>query len=184
MYDARIFIPSLDKAKKILEEQHATFKGEYDIRDYIYAPKDPALTIGEVFLRLRIVPINIWNEKQYIVAIKNTELKQVGKQSIIPVKEQFDSEEEAREFIEKNYADVFEYSYDFFRKGWQYFVNDGKDGVDLEDVDNGHFTIEFKSETEEGLQTLLKMFEVNHDDVIKGPSVVAIQKLLGYTDKQ
>lgn len=134
-----------------------------------------------MFLRLRHVPINIWNEKQYIVAIKNTELKGVGKQSIIPVKEQFDSEEEARDFINKNYADTFDFSYDFSRKGWQYFI--GEDGIDLEDVENGYFTIEFKSETEEGLERLLKLFEVDHEEVIKGPSVVAIQKLLGYTAK-
>ncbi len=176
MYDARIFIPSLDEARRILAEQNAVDKGYYEIHDAIYASKDPGQDLGSVFLRLRSVPVNIWDDAAFIVAIKNTELQAIGKQSIIPLKKGFESEEEARAFIAENYADTFEFAYEFDRFGWQYFI--GEDGVDLEDVE-GHCTIEFKSKTEDGLRRLLETFGVTENQVIKGPSVVEIRKILG-----
>lgn len=173
MFDARNFVTSLDTAKVKLLELNADFKGEYFIQDAIYRSKDVGQGLDKVFLRLRNVSKNIWNEKQFIVSIKNTEIKEVGKQSIIPVKRQFDSEAEATEFIIENYSNEFEFDFDFNRKGWQYFI--GEDSVDLEDIE-GHFSIEFKSKTEEGLKKLLSIF--NAENIIVGPSVVAVKKLL------
>jgi hypothetical protein len=172
MIDARIFLDTLDSARKILE-QEAVFKGEYYIHDIIYKLKDSSVGIEKTFLRLRIVPENIWNEKPYIVSIKHTDVKEVGKESIIPVKVQFDTETEAREFIEKKYSNEFEYDFEFSRKGWQYDL--GEDQIDLEDIE-GHFSIEFKSKTEEGLKQLLAKFDAKN--VIVGPSVVSVRDML------
>lgn len=175
MIDARIFINSLESAEKILLESKAIFKGDYIIIDKIYRSKDSDQTINKIFLRLRLVPKNIWNEKTVIVSIKNTELKKVGKQSIIPVKVEFDSEKLAKQFIEQNYFNDFIFDFEFSRTGKQYFI--GEDGIDLEVVE-GYPSIEFKSKTEEGLRNLLSLFNVTDNDVIKGPSVVAIRDLL------
>ncbi|MEJ0002115.1 MAG: hypothetical protein WDN09_03000 [bacterium] len=123
-----------------------------------------------------MIPVNIWNEKKVIVTIKNTKLQKIGKKSIIPVKEQFNTEAEARAFIEKNYSDAFKPDFHFDRKGWQYDLPNG-DQVDLEDIE-AHFSIEFKSETEEGLQNLLDLFQTSSKEVIRGPSVVAVRDLL------
>lgn len=174
MFDARIFLDELNSARKIFAEHNADYKGDYKIHDIIYQSKDHSQGIEKVFLRLRHIPVNIWGEKEYIVAIKQTELLEVGKRSIIPTKQQFDTKEEAIAFIQENYAEDFEYSYEFDRIGWQYFL--GNDGIDLEDIE-GHYSIEFKSETEEGLQKLLELF--NAKNVIVGPSVVTTKKLLG-----
>lgn len=175
MFDARTFPNSLDPTRRILEEGGWQFKGEYLIRDEIYKSKDPEQTLDKVFLRLRFVPLNIWNEKEVIVAIKNTELQGVGKKSIIPVKEQFDLESDARTFIDKNYSDSFEKDFEFSRRGWQYDL-DG-DQVDLEDIE-GHASIEYKSKTEEGLRRLLNVFGVANEDVIQGPSVVVVRDMM------
>lgn len=173
MFDARIFPNSLDDTKKVLEEQGAVLKGEYEIHDYIFASTDPEQTLDKVFLRLRMVPVNIWNEKKVIVTIKNTELQKVGKKSIIPVKEQFDNEEDARAFIEKNYSDTFKPDFNFNRKGWQYNLPNG-DQVDLEDIES-HFSVEFKSKTEEELRGLLDRFDIDPKEVAQGPSVIVIR---------
>ena len=159
MIDARNFVDSLDEARDILLKENATFKGEYDIHDIIYKLKDSSVGIEKTFLRLRIVPINIWNEKPYIVSIKQTELKEVGKESIIPVKVQFDTEQEARDFVQEKYSNMFEYDFEFSRKGWQYDL--GEDQVDLEDI-QGHCSIEFKSKTVEGLNALLLKFNAQN----------------------
>jgi hypothetical protein len=174
MFDARTFPSSLEEAKSILASQNAVFKGDYAITDKIYCSKNRELTLDRVFLRLRLIPKNIWSDKSVIVAIKNTEIKSVGKQSIIPLKMEFDSELEAIDFINKNYSDQFDFLFQFNRTGEQYFLGD--DGVDLEDIE-GNLSIEFKSKTQDGLRNLLTLFNVKDSDVIKGPSVMAMRDL-------
>lgn len=173
MLEARTFVENLDEAKRILAENNAVFMGEYEIHNIIYASKDQTKSLGQIFLRLRTIPKNIWNEKPVIVVIKETELKEVGKNSIIPLKREFNTKEEALGFINKNYDDQFEYSFEFGCIGWQYFI--GEDGIDLENIE-GHASIEFKSTTIGGLNNLLALFHVT--ETIKGPSVVAVKEIL------
>ena len=173
MLEARTFVDTLDNARKVLEQENAIFRGHYVIHDYIYSSKDKSLPLERVFLRLRLIPKNIWNEKNVIVAIKQTELMEVGKNSIIPLRKEFDTEEEGRAFIDQNYSDTFEFVYDFEREGWQYDI--GSDQVDLEDIE-GHPSIELKSDTTEGLQKLLNTFNIKN--TIKGPSVLEVKRIL------
>jgi hypothetical protein len=173
MLEARVFVENFNKAKEVLEVRKAIFKGEYVIHDIIFAPKDTTKTLVDEFLRLRIVPKNIWNEKEFIVAIKVTEVKDIGKNSVIPLKEQFDTRQEADRFIQQNLLDKFKYSYEFSRIGWQYDLSEGQ--VDLEDI-KGLYSIEAKAKTEEGLKELISLFGIT--DTIKGPSVVAVKKFL------
>ncbi len=173
MFDARTFPQTLETARAVLESEGAVLKGDYEIKNKIYKHKTEALE--KVFLRLRTIPKNIWNDKPVIVSIKNTEVKQVGKQSIISFKKEFDTEKEAEDFIAENYANDFTFDFEFGCIGWQYFLGD--DGVDLEMIE-GNPSIEFKSKTQQGLQNLLTQFGVKGEEVIKGPSVVAVRRLL------
>lgn len=175
MLEARAFVDSLGGARTVLEKEQAIFRGEYFIRDTIYRSKNPKESLTDVFLRLREVRKNIWNEKPIVVAIKKTECKAVGKHSHIPVKIQYDSLEEARNYIQEMYGEQFEYAFDFERIGWQYDI--GANQVDLEIVNDTYCTIECKSETEEGLRRLTDTFGIT-DILIDGPSVVVIEKLL------
>lgn len=174
MLEARAFLHNLDLAYKTLLTLKAEPKGEYQIHDKIFKSKTGE-SLNEVFLRLRHVSKNIWSEKPFIVAIKKTELKSIGKNSIIPIKEQFDTLEAAEKYIAENYADQFEFDFEFDRTGWQYDI--GKDQVDLEDIE-GNYSIECKSETEEGLKALCAYF-VCDDAIIEGPSVTAVKEILG-----
>jgi hypothetical protein len=65
-------------------------------------------------------------------------------------------------------------SFEYGCIGWQYDM--GEDQVDLEDIE-GHFSIEFKSKTVEGLKNLLEVFGIT--EVIRGPTVVAVKERLG-----
>ena len=172
MFDARIFNSDLEKAREILKRENAVFKGEYVLRDIIYRSKDGE-PLEKTFLRLRLVSKNIWDQKSVLVAIKQTKVKEIGKESIIPIQKEFDTKEEAQKFIAENYLDKFEYDFEFERTGWQYFI--GEDGVDLEEGE-GYSTIEFKSSTEGGLKNLLELFDAR--DPIRGPSVVKIREIL------
>lgn len=176
MLEARAFLPEIELAKKILEEKGALFKGEYICRDIIFESTDHNINLEDKFLRLRINEKNIWDEKNVIVSIKQTKKKEIGKESIIPLRKEFDTEKEGRGYITKNFTNEFTESFEFTRTGWQYDL--GEDQVDLERVANleNCYTIEIKSKTEEGLKRLQKMF--NLKTLIQGPTVVAIKELL------
>lgn len=177
MIDARIFIDSLDKAKSVLDSERAELKGKYIIHDTIYRNIDSSISLVDEFLRLREVPENIWNEKRVILALKQTELQTVGKSSHIPLKLQYDKREEAESYYRQNLKDKYIKDFDFWRIGWQYSLANG-DVVDLEIIDDKYPSIEFKSENELGIKRLLAKFGVNNEEIIKGPSVVAIRELL------
>lgn len=176
MLEARAFVSEIESARRILEEKKALFKGEYVCRDIIFASTNPDITLKDKFLRLRINEKNIWDEKYVIVAIKQTKKKEIGKESIISVRQEFDTEKEGREYIKENFTNEFTESFEFTRTGWQYDL--GEDQIDLERVENLEhcYTIEIKSKTEEGLKRLQKMFKLQ--DLIQGPTVVAIKELL------
>lgn len=186
MNDARTFPQELDSARKILEDLNADLKGYYEIHDEIYKSRDSSQPLSQVFLRLRHIPVNIWGEKEFIVAMKNTHLQEVGKQSVISVKEQFDTRADAESFIASTFGGDFVKDFGFFRIGWQYFLSNG-DGIDLEEIEgqnedgtkNIYPSIEFKSKTQEGLKALLEKFGVQESDVAKGPSVVVVREKLG-----
>jgi hypothetical protein len=175
MLEARAFVSEIESARKILDEE-AYFKGEYICRDAIYISQDPSISLADEFLRLRVNEKNIWKEKDVILAIKQTKQKKIGKDSIIPLKKEFDTEEEAKKYIAENFHDRFKFDFQFTRLGWQYDLEG--DQVDLEKVENVPtcYTIEVKSSTDEGLQKLLDMLGIT--SVIAGPSVVEIKRLL------
>lgn len=176
MLEARTFVKEIDTAKKILDDNKAFFKGEYVCRDIIFSPRDLSKNLGDEFLRLRINEKNIWKEKDVILTIKQTQMKEIGKNSIIPVRKEFDKEIEAREWIKENMASKYKLDFEFTRTGWQYNLEDNQ--VDLEIVENvpNCYTIEIKSFTEEGLRSLVDLLHL--ENLINGPMVLAMKKLL------
>ncbi len=177
MIEARIFVDNLDFANSILKKEHAKLKGKYKIHDSIYRNIDKSIPLIEEFLRLREIPENIWGEKNVILALKQTELREVGKDSHVPIKLQYDTREQAEEYYERNLKDKYVKDFEFWRIGWQYrLLND--DEIDLEIIEDKYFSIEFKSETDNGLASLLRKFNVKKEEVIIGPSVVAVRTIL------
>lgn len=177
MIEARVFVDSLDNARKILKQEHAELKGKYKIRDTIYRNIDKSVPLIEEFLRLRVVPENIWDDGEVILALKQTELRKIGKNSHIPIKLQYNKREEAEEYYEQNLKDKYVKDFDFWRIGWQYVLPNG-DVVDLEIIEDDHPSIELKSVTDVGMENLLHKFNVKKEDVITGPSVVAVKDRL------
>jgi len=177
MIEARVFVDSLDNAREVLKQENAALKGKYKIHDTIYRHTDKTTPLIEKFLRLRVVPENIWDEKEVILALKQTELRKVGKDSYIPLKLQYDTREEAEEYYEQNLKAEYVKDFEFWRIGWQYLLPSG-DVVDLEVIEDEHPSIELKSETDAGMEKLLGKFHIKKEEVITGPSVVAVRSIL------
>lgn len=177
MIEARIFTDSLDDANKKLQELNAINQGQYKIHDEIYRSVDNSVSLIDEFLRLRVVPENIWNEKAVILALKQTNLRALGKNSHIPLKLQFDTKQEAKEYLTHHLKDDYVFDFSFSRIGWQYFLPNG-DVVDLEVLEDVYPTIEFKSETDEGIRKLLRLFTISDSEVMRGPSVLAFRNIV------
>lgn len=175
MIEARSFVSEIDTTRKILEENGAILKGEYVLRDKIYSSYNPPKGLDDEFLRLRTYQKNIWPQKDVIVAVKIHEQKEIGVDTEVPLKKQFDTEEEAEEFIAENLLNQYKYEYVFNRTGWQYHL--GGDEIDLERVDDlqDFYTIEFKSDTVEGLKKLEALLKL--ENVIGGPIASHMKKL-------
>jgi adenylate cyclase class IV len=176
MIEARSFVSEIETTRQILEENGAILKGEYLQEDKIYSSYNPSKNLDDEFLRLRIYHKNIWPQKDVIVAVKVHEQKEIGVDTEVPLKKGFDSIEEAERFIKENLLGQYKYEYTFTRTGWQYSL--GEDEIDLERVDDlkDFYTIEFKSETVEGLRKLETLLHLK--DVIEGPIASHMKELL------
>jgi adenylate cyclase class IV len=86
MVEVRAFINDIEPAREKLIELGADDKGKYTIIDTIYRSADPTVSLIDEFLRLREIPENIWPEKEVILALKQTNLQNIGKISAIPLK--------------------------------------------------------------------------------------------------
>lgn len=177
MIESRVFVNNLDTASEILAKEKAELQGKYAIHDTIYRNVDPNVQLIDEFLRLRVIPENIWDEKPVILALKQTKLRKIGKDAHIPIKLQFDERQQAEDYYRQNLKDKFIKDFAFRRIGWQYFLPDG-DVVDLEIIEDDYPTIELKSPTDKGMGRLLGKFSIDAADVITGPSVVAVRDIV------
>ena len=176
MIEARSFVAEIETIRKILEENGAVLKGEYLQEDRIYSSYNPPKDLDDEFLRLRIYHKNIWPQQDVIVAVKIHDQKEIGVDTEKKKKKGFDSVEEAENFVKENLLDKYKYEYTFTRTGWQYAL--GEDEIDLERVDDlqEFYTVEFKSETVEGLRKLETLLQLK--DVIRGPIASHMKELL------
>lgn len=176
MIEARTFVSEIDTTKKILEENGAIFKGEYILTDKIYSSYNPPKGLDDEFLRVRIHHKDIWNNPHVLVAVKIHEQKEIGVDTVVPLKKGFETEEEALKFVSENLLHQYRYEYEFNRTGWQYSL--GEDEIDLERVDDlkDFCTVEFKSNTVEGLKRLETVLQLK--DVIRGPIASHMKELI------
>ena len=72
MIEARIFTDSIEGVRTTLEKLGAKNQGNYEIIDTIFHRKDNSIPIAKEFLRLRVLPINIWPDKRVVLAVKKT----------------------------------------------------------------------------------------------------------------
>lgn len=178
MIEARVFVNNLADARNILKQENAELQGMYAIHDTIYRNADESVPLSEEFLRLREIPENIWDEKPVILALKQTKLRKVGKSSLVLIKLQFSKRKDAEKYYEENFKNLYVEAFSFRRVGWQYLMPTG-DVVDLEVVEDKYPSIEFKSETDDGIERLLGKFAISDDTTIRGPSVLTVRELLG-----
>src|SRR3990167_7481771 len=120
MIEGRATISGIEDTRKQVEQFGAIFKGEYIFKDVIFIPKKDDFNLSDDFLRMRIYSKTNWPTKNIVLVRKQTEFKSTGKIDKIILKEEFDTEKEAVNFVETNLSSEFERRFEFSRIGWQY----------------------------------------------------------------
>ncbi len=176
MIEARTFLKEIETTKKLLEQNGAIFKGEYVLKDKIYSSFNPKKDLDDEFLRVRTYYKDIWNNPKVLVSVKIHEQKEIGVDTIVPIKKGFENEEDAITFVNENLLNKYKYEYEFNRTGWQYIL--GEYEIDLERVDDldDFYTVEFKADTVEGLKKLEIILDLK--DAIRGPIASHMKELI------
>ena len=176
MIEARTFLKEIESTKKLLEENGASFKGEYILKDKIYSSYNPKKDLDDEFLRVRTYYKDIWNNPKVLVSVKIHDQKEIGVDTVVPIKKGVENEEDALNFVNENLLNQYKYEYEFNRTGWQYIL--GEYEIDLERVDDldNFYTVEFKSDTVDGLRKLETI--LNLKDVIRGPIASHMKELI------
>jgi hypothetical protein len=74
------------------------------------------------------------------------------------LKKEFDSEEEANNFIEAELSSEFEHGFEYEREGWQYDL--GKHRIFVEDIKGFKPSIEIEASTEKEIEVLFEKIGV------------------------
>ena len=152
MIEGRALILNIKQTRKKLTDMGAVFKGNYVFKDIIFTPKKTNYNLSEEFLRVRVYAINNWSTKKAVLVRKQIEFKKTEKIDNIILKKEFDTEQEAIDFITAKLGTEFERSLEYEREGWQYDF--GKHRTFVEDIKGYKPSIEIEANSEEEIETL------------------------------
>ncbi len=158
MIEGRAIISSIEDARKKVEQLGAIWKGEYIFKDIIFIPKKDNFNLSDDFLRIRVYSKTNWPTKSFVLVRKQTEFKSVGKIDKVILKEEFDSEEKAIDFVKNNLSSEFKKGFKFSRIGWQYQLENLR--IFIEDIEGYKPSIEIEAETEEELKLLFDKLNI------------------------
>lgn len=158
MIEGRAIIADIGQTRKKLEEMGALFNGGYTFKDVIFVPKKPNYNLSDDFLRVRVYDKNNWRTNKAVLVRKQTIFKEVGKTDKIILKKEFESEQEALNFISAELAAEFERGFEYEREGWQYDI--GKQRIFVEDIKGFKPSIEIEAESENEIEFLFSKIGV------------------------
>lgn len=157
MFYARIILNNKDNLQQILNDLQAQKKSDFSFYDLVYLNRDGS-SITDDTLKIRVYQHNEWNSKAVLVIRKKAERINGVKEDKFLVREEFDTEEEAKSFVEDNYRDTFDYVFRLEKTGEEY-QNDNL-RIWIEDIKDMGISIEFGSESQESVEEVIKMFDV------------------------
>jgi len=158
MIECRAIISGIEETKKKVGQLGAIFKGEYIFKDVIFIPKKNVFNLSDDFLRMRVYTKTNWPTKNIVLVRKQTEFKSTGKIDKVVLKEEFNTEEEVLDFINKNLASEFKRGFEFSRIGWQYQLENYR--IFIEDIEGFKLSVEIEAETEEELKSLFDKLNI------------------------
>lgn len=172
IFEARGKIKDINDARNVAEKIGGIFNGYYSATDIIFRSKKSDL---EGILDLRIFKINNRQTKNYILTHKTAEWSDKIKTDKIILKNNFDTIEEALDFMKDHYGNDLKEYYKYSREGWEYHLEKGD--LFIECVEKLGPTMEIEADNKSDLENLFKLFEVG--EYFSEPVPEIMRKLLG-----
>ncbi len=158
MVGGRATIKDIKETKKNIEQLGGIFKNYYSFTDIIFIPKIGKINLNKEFVRLRILKVNNWPTKDIVLIHKKTDWKGKSKIDNIILRKEFSEIKNAVDFIKRHFQNKLKKSFEYFREGWEYHLNNKKFFV--EDIKNFKPTLEIEAENEKELNDILKKLEI------------------------
>ena len=146
-----------DNVDEVIKKYDLKFKCDFSFYDLIYVNKD-GTSITDDTLKIRVYQINHWNSKNVLVIRKVAPLINGSKEDKVLLREDFDTVEEAKEYVNDNLLNEYEFAFKLQKSGNQY----GNDDLDLwkEDVINLGISVEIGSEDETLLEEAFNSLDI------------------------
>ncbi|MDE5630415.1 MAG: hypothetical protein K2I70_02330 [Bacilli bacterium] len=111
-----------------------------------------------------------------MVIRKRAEVVNGVKEDKFLIREEFDTEKEALEYVEENFKDTFDYQFKLEKSGEEYQNDDLR--IWVEDIKDMGMSIEFGSESQEKIEDAIKLFDVQERLTLSVPEYL-YKKLKG-----
>ena len=176
MIYSRIILYDDSKIQDALIKLNAVKKSEFAFYDLIYLNKNGA-SITEDTLKIRVYSKNEWANKNVLVIRKTAPVENGVKEDKVLVREQFDTLEEAKKFVEERFTNDFEYKLTLDKTGTEY----GNDNLRIwvENIKELGWSIEFGSENSKAIEDAIKLFNVKERLSISVPEYLYNLKIKG-----
>ncbi len=162
----RVILNSTDNLDDILKKLGASKKSDFAFYDLIYLNKDGS-SITDDTLKVRVYKHNEWNSKAVLVIRKKAEMINGAKEDKFLVREEFDMESEALNFVDENFKDSFDYKFKLEKSGEEYQNENLR--IWVEYIENMGISIEFGSEKQEYIEDAIMLFDVKERLTISVP---------------
>ncbi len=158
MIEARGIIKNVDETKKKIEKIGSVYDSYYSYTDIIFIPISGEVDLNKEFVRVRVLKVNNWQTKNVILVHKKAEWNGTSKIDNFILKKEFNTVEEAVNFIKEYYKNKLKESFRYSREGWEYHF--GKNRIFVEDIEKLGSTIEVEAENENELSCIFKKLEI------------------------
>jgi len=158
MIESRGLIESVEKAKDAVEKIGGTFKSNYRFKDVIFVPQRNNCNLNDDVVRVRVYVKSDWPTKKVVVVRKQATFTGMLKKDHVVIKEAFDSEKEAVNFVKKHISE-FQYGFEYVREGWEYSLGDCR--IFIEDIEGYQPSMEVEANDEKIIRDLFRKIGVN-----------------------
>ena len=142
---------------EIIEKLDLEKKTEFAFYDLIYLNKN-GTSITEDTLKIRVYQKNEWKNKNVLVIQKTAPIINGVKEDKVLLREEFDTEKEATNFVEKNLSNNYEYKFKLEKTGTEY----GNENLRLwvENIKDIGTSIEIGSNNQKTIENAISLFKV------------------------
>ena len=151
-------ITSDNNLDEIIKKLNLKKKTDFAFYDLIYLNKNGA-SITDDTLKIRVYQKNEWDNKDVLVIRKTAPVINGVKEDKVLLREEFDTEQEAINFVNENLSNEYEYKFKLEKDGIEYANSNLR--VWFENIKDIGVSVEFGSNYPEIIEQAISLFDVN-----------------------